>query len=149
MLQNILEAYSAKDPDTGYCQSMNFMAAFPLMISGGNEKETFWFFSALLQSQHNQIPFDGLKSFYEAEFPLLMQYLKVFQDLFREWIPDLWQHFQNESIIDQMWIQKWFMTCFLYSFPLGLCIRCWDNILAFGTRFIFNISLSILSLLKD
>lgn len=41
------------------------------------------------------------------------------------------------------------MTCFLYSFPLGLCIRLWDNILAFGTRFIFNISLSILSLLKD
>lgn len=41
------------------------------------------------------------------------------------------------------------MTCFLYSFPLGLCIRIWDNILAFGTRFIFNISLSILSLLKE
>jgi len=41
------------------------------------------------------------------------------------------------------------MTCFLYSFPLGLCIRLWDNILAFGTRFIFNISISILLLLRD
>lgn len=83
---------------------MNFMAAFPLMISGAKEKETFWFFNALLEKQHQQIPFDGLQSFYECEFPLLMQYLRVFQDLFKEWIPELWQHFQNENIIDQMWI---------------------------------------------
>ena len=84
-----------------------------------------------------------------SEFPLLIQYLKVFQELFKEWIPDLWDHFEMEGLPDQMWIHKWFMTCFLYSFPLGLCIRIWDNILAFGTRFMFNISLAILNLLKD
>ena len=50
---------------------------------------------------------------------------------------------------DQMWIHKWFMTCFLYSFPMGLCLRIWDNLLAFGTRFMFNICLAILKLLKD
>lgn len=53
------------------------------------------------------------------------------------------------GIIEAIWLQKWFMTCFLYSFPLGLCIRMWDNILAFGTRFIFNLSLAILHMLKD
>lgn len=36
------------------------------------------------------------------------------------------------------------MTCFLYSFPMELCIRIWDNLLAYGTRFLFNVSLSIL-----
>jgi len=125
------------------------MAAFGLLVSGGDEKETFWFFEAILEKSHEQIPFDGMKGFYELEFPLLMQYLNTFKDLFAEWIPDLFEHFDNEGLPDQMWIQKWFMTCFLYSFPFGLCIRFWDNILAFGTRFIFNISLSLLSLLKD
>ena len=72
----------------------------------------------------------------------------MFDDLFNELIPDLHEHFRNENVPDLMWISKWFMSIFLYSFPLGLCIRFWDNILAFGTRFMFNISLSILQLLR-
>lgn len=30
-----------------------------------------------------------------------------------------------------------------------MCIRIWDNILACGTRFIFNVSLAILRLVED
>lgn len=149
MLENILQAYSCKEMEIGYCQSMNFMAAFPLMISDANEKETFWFFSAILEPSKEQILFDGMKSFYEKDFPLLIQYMRVFNDLFEMWIPELHKHFEKENIIESLWVQKWFMTCFLYSFPLGLCIRMWDNILAFGTRFIFNLSLSLLYLLKE
>lgn len=48
-LKNILEAYSVYRPDVGYCQSMNFLAGFILMISGGLEKDSFWFFNALLE----------------------------------------------------------------------------------------------------
>lgn len=89
MLENILQAYSSKEAEIGYCQSMNFMAAFPLMISDANEKETFWFFSAILEPSKEQILFDGMKSFYEKDFPLLIQYMRVFNDLFKMWIPDL------------------------------------------------------------
>lgn len=32
---------------------------------------------------------------------------------------------------------------------MGLVIRIWDNLLAFGTRFMFNTSLAILKLLKE
>jgi hypothetical protein len=78
-----------------------------------------------------------------------MQYTSMFKELFREQIPLLSEHFDNECLPDQLWIQKWLMSCFLYSFPLGLCIRIWDNLLAYGTRFLFNVSLAILSLLKD
>ena len=48
-----------------------------------------------------------------------------------------------------LWLQKWFQSCFLYSFPLELCIRIWDNILACGTRFLFNVSLAILHSVED
>ena len=119
------------------------------MVSGGQEKETFWFFYAILEKSHQQIPFDGLSGFFEEEFPLLMQYLSMFKDLFEEYIPELHSHFENEMLPDQLWIQKWFMSCFLYSFPMGLCIRIWDNLLAYGTRFLFNASLAILYLLKE
>lgn len=78
-----------------------------------------------------------------------MQYLSIFKDLFEEYLPELFSHFENENLPDQLWIQKWFMSCFLYSFPMGLCIRIWDNLLAYGTRFLFNVSLAILFMLKD
>ena len=32
---------------------------------------------------------------------------------------------------------------------MGLCVRIWDNILVFGTRFIFKVALAILKLLKN
>jgi hypothetical protein len=51
---------------------MNFLAGFILMVSGGHEKQTFWFFHAILEKSHQQIPFDGLSGFFEEEFPLLM-----------------------------------------------------------------------------
>ena len=124
---------------------MNFLAGFGLMVSGGREKESFWFFVSLLEKSSD----GGLSRFFTSGFPLLMQYLNVFKDLFSEHLPDLHAHLEAEGFPDQLWIYKWFMSCFLYSFPLGLCIRVWDCILARGPRFMINISLSILTLTQE
>ena len=62
-------------------------------------------------------------------------------------MPELHSHF--DDIPDLLWINKWFQTCFLYSFPLGLCIRIWDNILADGTKFFFKVALAILRLVES
>lgn len=75
---------------------------------------------------------------------MLHQYLAVFNELFAEILPKLHEHFLNESFPTEMWLIKWFQSCFLYSFPFDLCIRAWDNILAYGTRFLFNMTLAIL-----
>jgi len=32
---------------------------------------------------------------------------------------------------------------------MNLCIRIWDNLLAYGTRFLFNTTLALLNLIKD
>jgi hypothetical protein len=32
---------------------------------------------------------------------------------------------------------------------LGLCIRIWDNLFVYGTRYIFQVSLAILKLIED
>lgn len=32
---------------------------------------------------------------------------------------------------------------------MNLCIRIWDNILAYGTRFLFNAALALLDLLRE
>lgn len=79
---NVLSALSVFNEKVGYCQSMNFLIGFLLLVSGGHEKDTFWFFSSLLNStspnQLNNNPFeprfDGLKGFYKKDFPLLQLY---------------------------------------------------------------------------
>ena len=125
------------------------MVAFIQLVSGARENEAFWFFYAVLEKSHNLNPFDGLQGFYAENFPLLTQYQNVFNELFEDYIPDLYNHFKNEGFPESMWLSKWFMSCFLYSFPFGLCIRIWDNLMAHGTQFIFNVGIAILFLLKD
>ena len=125
------------------------MVGFILLVSGGKEHDTFWFFYAILEKTHNLNPFDGLASMYEEGFPLYMQYVQVFNELFEEYIPDLYDNFQMEGIPNEMWLQKWFMSCFTINFPMGLCVRIWDNLMAHGTKFILNVSLALLYLMKD
>jgi len=48
-LRNVLLTYSIYRKDVGYCQSMNFLTGFILLMSGANEKETFWFLNAFLE----------------------------------------------------------------------------------------------------
>jgi hypothetical protein len=44
---NVLKAFSVYDEKVGYCQSMNFLIGFILLMSGGNERESFWLFASL------------------------------------------------------------------------------------------------------
>jgi len=148
-LRNILQAYAVYNEQIGYCQSMNFIVGFILMVSGSREKESFWFFCALLHKCNieGQPVMCGLNGFFTDGFPTLLRYVKVFHALMDLFMPDLHSHL--EDLPDLLWINKWFQTCFLYSFPLGLCIRIWDNILADGTKFFFKAALAILKLVEQ
>jgi len=71
----------------------------------------------------------------------------VLHVLMDQYMPVLHDHLSD--LPDLLWINKWFQTCFLYSFPQGLCIRIWDNIMADGTKFFFKAALAILSLTES
>ena len=94
-LTNVLLAYSIKMPEVGYCQGMNFLAGFCLIMSGGNEKEAFWFLQSILEESHQNIRFDGTYRFYQNGFPGCFQYMEVFDDLFQERLPTLYNHFKE------------------------------------------------------
>jgi len=106
-------------------------------------------FSAIASVHSFEPKMGGLAGFYSSHFPLLEKYMHVFRRLFQENLPELFNHFEQQGIPDLLWIHKWFQSCFLYSFPLGLCIRIWDNILAHGTKFLFQVALGILSLTEN
>ena len=127
---------------------MNFVAGFLLLISDGNEEESFQFFASMLT--HSRYPLAGL---YENGFPLLGIYIKSFETLFSRHLPGLKSHLDTHSVPCLLWLTKWLHTLFLYSFPFILCIRVWDHIISndyntgtgsSNTSFIFKFTLAVL-----
>ena len=71
-LMNALQVFSVYNEKVGYCQSMNFVVGFIMMVNGGNEKEAFWLFAGLAKTSKVEPPyFEGLRGFYKKHFPLL------------------------------------------------------------------------------
>jgi hypothetical protein len=106
-------------PAVGYCQGLNFIAGLLLMISGGNEVETFYATTALLKHL-------GLEWLYTEGMPLLAPLLRVFDTIFERKIPNVYDHFQHEAIPEHMWFGRWLLTLGADSFPLPVVIRLWD-----------------------
>ena len=97
---------------------MNYVMGFILMISGGNEEEAFWFFVSLMDG--NSIINPGYGQFFTEGFPLYYQYIEQFDIIFEEKMPTLKSHFDEIDFSGPIWLQKWFITVFLYSFPMLL-----------------------------
>jgi hypothetical protein len=61
---------------------MNFVVGFILLVNGGIEEESFWFFKNILEKTPNtdrdELRFEGLARFYSEGFRLLTQYSSIF-----------------------------------------------------------------------
>ena len=149
-LKNVLKAYACYNSNVGYCQGMNFIVGFLLIISGLREEETFWMFVALANYKITSDPLSlpGIDGFYIEYFPLLKVLIAIFDMQFHEKIPELKEHFDNTGFDPVLWLHKWFQTLFLYSYPLAFCIRIWDAIFSNGISFIIPFSLTMLRLLE-
>ena len=79
------------------------------MVSGAKEVESFWVFNSLMEKRLDEPPImDGLTDFYTEGFPLTFKYIEVFNRFFIQILPDLREHFEQESVFPQLWLLKWF-----------------------------------------
>lgn len=128
---------------------------FFLLLNGGDDEQAFWLFVAVTRknltvgNDEKERQFDGIEGLYQDAFPLYHQLLYIFTILFEEMFPELKEHFENEGMGPAIWLMKWFMTLFLSSFPMGLCIRVWDNFLAEGRVFMFKFPLAIMKIFEQ
>ena len=141
-LYRVLGKFSTQFPTVGYCQGMNYVVGYLLMISGGYEQEVFSFFLCLCQKFN-------LLEVYSEEMQELHKLLWVFDKLFENAFPNLHEHFMAEEITTDMWVFKWFLSFFTSCLPLKLVTRIWDVIIIKGLKGLFKVSLGILSILED
>ncbi|XP_020274885.1 EVI5-like protein [Asparagus officinalis] len=142
-LYNVLKAYSVYDRDVGYVQGMGFLAGLLLLYM--SEEDAFWLLVALLKGAVHA-PMEGL---YLVGLPLVQQYLFQFEQLVKEHLPKLGQHFSQEMINPSMYASQWFITIFSYSFPFPLALRIWDVFLYEGFQIVFQVGLALLKLCHD
>ncbi|KAI4305240.1 hypothetical protein L6164_028618 [Bauhinia variegata] len=86
---------------------------------------------------------------YRYCLPLVQQYLFQFEQLVKEHLPKLGEHFTREMINPSMYASQWFITVFSYSFPFHLALRIWDVFLYEGVKVVFRVGLAILKYRHD
>lgn len=142
-LYNVLKAYAISDHEVSYCQGMNFIAGFLLIISEFNEVDTIYMLMSLFMFTFGENNL-GLRGFYIDEFPLLRLYVYVFEVVFNKYLPELKQHFDKLEVPNELWISKWFQTLFTVCIPVDLLVRVWDCFIVKGLDFLFNFSIALL-----
>ncbi|CAG9318783.1 unnamed protein product [Blepharisma stoltei] len=121
-----------------YCQGINFIAGMLLIVSGGNECESYW----MLDCIFNKF---GVKNLFDVDFSLVNTFADRFYKEAENLFPTVSQHLDNVEFDDMLWLKKWFLTMFTYSFPLSCSIRIWDFLMVFGLGGMVNIALGIIS----
>ncbi|KAK7851133.1 evi5-like protein [Quercus suber] len=93
--------------------------------------------------------FDRDVGYVQVGLPLVQQYLFQFDQLVREYLPKLGEHFTQEMINPSMYASQWFITVFSYSFPFHLALRIWDVFLYEGVKIVFKVGLALLKYCHD
>jgi Rab-GTPase-TBC domain len=136
-LMRVLGKFAWTNPDIKYCQGMNFLAGYLLIVSGGKEIETFCMLESLL---HNF----KLKKFYSSEMSDLKKSLASFDVQFQRSLKQLYWHFKINEISEDMWVLKWFITIFTAAFPFNIVSYIWDLLITDGISVLAQSALSIL-----
>jgi hypothetical protein len=150
-VSNVIKAFWSLDRISGYCQGMNIVIGFMLILLDGNEVEAFYMLISLL-SDTNIKRKEGeysLRGLYCQEFPLLKLLVYIFDCKFKETYPQLKAKIDETGITYGSWILSWFQTLFTIILPINMCKRVWDCIFAEDIFFMVKFGLAFISFIKD
>jgi hypothetical protein len=143
-LFRVLKAYSLYDPELGYTQSMNFLAAILLMYM--SEEEAFWHLVAMLKGAGGGEPLEGL---FLPGLPLVLQCQHCYVGLLASVAPKLSAHMEREGAMPDMYAQKWFLTLFSYDLPFDIVLRIWDIYMMEGMKVVYRVAVTLLRNQED
>lgn len=143
-LNEVLLAYSRRNPEVGYCQGMNLVTANLLLIMPTAE-DAFWILVALVENILPAGYFDHSLLASRADQQVLRQYVS-------EILPRLSNHFEELSIDLETMTFQWFLSVFTDCLSAEALFRVWDVILCLGgnegggSSFLFQVALALLKL---
>jgi len=136
----VLLAYSAFDTAVGYCQGMSQIAALFLIVFE-HEESAFWALCSLMTE-----PPWTQKGMFLPGFPKLSEFVGYWEEILLRQLPKVFSHLENESLISQIYLTKWFLQNFLDRLPFRIAIRLWDCFILDGDGVILATTLVLFRL---
>ncbi|KAJ2780975.1 GTPase activating protein (GAP) [Coemansia interrupta] len=135
-LRRVLNAYSLRDSELGYCQAMNIVASAMLIFM--SEEQVFWTLTVMCD---RLVPGYYSPSMYGATLDQ-----SIFQTLVEETMPMLAAGFKKHDIQLSIACLPWFLTLYVNSMPLLYALRVLDCFFLDGPKVLFQIGLAILKI---
>lgn len=140
-LSQVLQAVVVAEPNVGYCQGMNFVAA-TLLIHADSVQEAFWLLLALLEGYHFRYVF-------APGVPLVPLRVFQFSGLVQRNLPHLWRHLREDGHSLEIFAHQCVLTLFSYSLGPDLLAHVYDVFFMLGWKAVFRIGVSLLATLED
>ncbi|XP_070769283.1 TBC1 domain family member 2A [Enoplosus armatus] len=140
-LRRVLLAFSWQNPDIGYCQGLNRLAAIALLVLQ-SEEDAFWCLVAVVEAIMPQ-------DYYTKNLVASQADQRVLKDFLAEKLPRLAAHFEDHSIDVSLITFNWFLVVFVESLPSDILLPLWDAFLYEGTKVIFRYALALFKYKED
>ncbi|KAL4062363.1 rab-GTPase-TBC domain-containing protein [Scleroderma citrinum] len=135
-LRRVLQAYSLKNPEVGYCQAMNILAAAILIYM--SEEQAFWLLEVLCDRL--------LPGYYSPTMHGTLLDQRVFESLVARCLPILHEHFQTVDVQLSVASLPWFLSLYINSMPMVFAFRIVDCFFCMGPKVLFQVGLAILKI---
>ena len=144
-LNEVLLAYSRRNPEVGYCQGMNLITASLLLIMPTAE-DAFWILVSMIENILPRHYYDNSLLASRADQQVLRQYVS-------ELLPRLSAHLDALGIELEALTFQWFLSLFTDCLSAEALYRVWDVLLCCkdedgngGSTFLFQVGLALLKL---
>ena len=144
-LNEVLLAYSRRNPEVGYCQGMNLITASLLLIMPTAE-DAFWVLVSMIENILPRHYYDNSLLTSRADQQVLRQYVA-------ELLPRLSGHLDSLGIELEALTFQWFLSLFTDCLSAEALYRVWDVLLCCkdedgngGSTFLFQVALALLKL---
>ncbi|KAH8730974.1 rab-GTPase-TBC domain-containing protein [Phaeosphaeriaceae sp. PMI808] len=139
-LNEVLLAYSRRNPEVGYCQGMNLITACLLLILPTAE-DAFWVLATMIE---NILP----EHYYDAHLLTSRADQSVLRSYVVELLPRLSAHLDELEIELEALTFQWFLSVFTDCLSAEALFRVWDVVLCMhdGSTFLFQVALALLKL---
>ena len=143
-LGNLLKVTSKQLPSVNYCQGMNHIAAFLLMLCEGNEEEAFYLFLSFLI----ETDYCGLMG---NDLAQLNKYFYCFERILDIMLPEINNFLINNNVTGGYFLSPWFITLFSIAFDqkennMDVIIKLFDMFLFCGWKAVFKIGISLIKI---
>ncbi|TKY86622.1 hypothetical protein EX895_004261 [Sporisorium graminicola] len=137
-LRRLLVAFSWYNPDTGYCQGMNNLAA-TLLLTHATEEEAFWVLVCLIEKI---LP----SEYYTSHLLVSQADQRVLIELVAEHMPRLHAHILDLGVDLPAITFAWFLSLYTDCLPVETLFRVWDVMFVEGMVILFRVAMAILKL---